>query len=143
MKSYLPAFLWISWDIIMIQAPSIPHFKDFGMRNLQYEMRICQKIHNKVTMQCEVFANFVNFLKSMKSYLLAFLWKSLDTIIVRTPTISHFKGLGMRNLQYEISIYQKINNKATMPMSSYLDFCWITRYLLFVSKSGLHSRVGL
>jgi hypothetical protein len=57
----------------MIQAPSIPHFKDFGMRNLQYEMRICQKIHNKVTMQCEVFANFDNFLKSMKSYLLAFL----------------------------------------------------------------------
>jgi hypothetical protein len=43
--------------------------------------------------------------------------------IVRAPTIPHFKGLGMRNLQYEISIYQKINNKATMPKSSYLDFC--------------------
>ena len=34
----------------MIQAPSIPHFKGLGMRNLQYEMRICQKNHNKVTM---------------------------------------------------------------------------------------------
>jgi hypothetical protein len=29
----------------------------------------------------------------------------------------------MRNFQYKISIYQKVNNKATMPMSSYLDFC--------------------
>jgi hypothetical protein len=30
-------------------------------------------------------------------------------------------GLGMRNLHHEMSIYQNINNKATM--SSYLDFC--------------------
>jgi hypothetical protein len=54
-------------------APSIPHFKDLSMRNLQYEMGICQKIHNKVTMQWQVFAKFVNFLKSKKSYLPAFL----------------------------------------------------------------------
>ena len=40
----------------------------------------------------------------------------------------HLKGKGMRNLQYEVSIYLDINDKATMPMSSYLDFCWITRY---------------
>ena len=40
-----------------------------------------------------------------------------------------FKGLGMRNLQYELSIYQKINNKATIIMSSYFDFCWLTRYI--------------
>ena len=32
-----------------MQAPSIPHFKGFGMRNLQYEIRICQKSHNAVT----------------------------------------------------------------------------------------------
>ena len=42
--------------------------------------------------------------------------------MVQAPSIPHFKGLGMRNLQYEISIYQKINNKATMTMSSYLIF---------------------
>ena len=90
MKSYLPAFLWISWDRIMIQAPSIPHFKDLSMRNLQYELGICQKIHNKVTMPWQVFANFVNFLKSKKSYLPSFLWISLDRIIVLTPIIPHF-----------------------------------------------------
>ena len=25
----------------------MPHFKAFGMMNLQYEVRICHKIHNK------------------------------------------------------------------------------------------------
>ena len=59
------------------------------------------------------------------------LWIFLDRIIVLAPSIPHFKGLGMRNLQYEISIYQKINNKATMTRSSYFDFCWLTRYALF------------
>ena len=33
----------------MVQIPSIPHFKGLDMRNLQYEIRICQKGHNKVT----------------------------------------------------------------------------------------------
>jgi hypothetical protein len=28
----------------------MPHFKAFGMMNLQYEIRICNKIHNKDTM---------------------------------------------------------------------------------------------
>ena len=28
----------------------MPHFKAFGMMNLQYEVRICHKIHNKGTM---------------------------------------------------------------------------------------------
>ena len=28
----------------------MPHFKAFGMMNLQYEIRICHKIHNKGTM---------------------------------------------------------------------------------------------
>ena len=48
---------------------------------------------------------------------------SLDRIIIGVPSTPHFKGLGMRNLQYEISIDQKINNKATMTMSTYFDFC--------------------
>ena len=48
-------------------------------------------------------------------------------------------GLGMRNLQYELSIYQKINNKATIIMSSYFDFCWLTRYIVIqkLVKMGL------
>ena len=36
-------------DNDIVWAPSILHFKGVGMRNLQYEMRICQKILNKVT----------------------------------------------------------------------------------------------
>jgi hypothetical protein len=32
----------------MVWAPSIHHLKDFGMRNLQYEIRICHKSHNTV-----------------------------------------------------------------------------------------------
>ena len=50
MKSYFPASLWITLDRIIILTPSIHHFKGLGMRNLQYEIRICQKIHNKVRM---------------------------------------------------------------------------------------------
>ena len=41
--------LWISPDKIIVPAPSIPHFKGLGIRNLQYESRICQKSHNTVT----------------------------------------------------------------------------------------------
>ena len=33
-----------------VQRPNIFHLKAFGMINLQYEIRICQKIYNKVTM---------------------------------------------------------------------------------------------
>ena len=60
------------------------------------------------TLQCQVtfiFANFANFLKSMKSYLPAFLWISLDIIIVQAPSIYHFKV--MRNLQYDIIFSKK------------------------------------
>ena len=39
-------------------------------------------------------------------------------IIVQALSIPHFKGLGMRNLQYKISIYKRKHNK----MSSYFDF---------------------
>ena len=44
MKKYFPSLLQISLKIIIVQAPTIPHFKGLGMRNLPYEMRICQKI---------------------------------------------------------------------------------------------------
>ena len=33
----------------------INHFKVLSMRNLQYEIRICQKICNKVTMTEDVY----------------------------------------------------------------------------------------
>ena len=35
---------------IEIQRPNIFHFKAFGMINLHYEIRICQKIYYRVTM---------------------------------------------------------------------------------------------
>ena len=39
----------ISLDRIIVLAPSIPHFKGLGMRNLHYEIRISKKSHNTVT----------------------------------------------------------------------------------------------
>ena len=108
MKIHVPAFLWISLDRIIIQAHSIPHFKGLGMRNLKYEMRFFKKFIIMSQWQRQVtfiFANFVNFLKSMKSYLPAFLWISLDIIIVQAPSIYHFKV--MRNLQYDIIFSKK------------------------------------
>ena len=41
--------LRIFLDNIVLWAPSILHFKGLGIRNLQNEMKICQKSHNKVT----------------------------------------------------------------------------------------------
>ena len=40
-------------------APGILHFKGLGMRNWQYEMRICQKSHNKVTKTAYVWFEFL------------------------------------------------------------------------------------
>ena len=48
--------------MIIVQAPTIPHFKGLSMRNLQYEIGICQKQHTKVAMS--TYANVVTvFLK--------------------------------------------------------------------------------
>ena len=46
---YFQAFLWIHQWKTEIQRPRISHFKAFGMRNLQYEIETCHKIHNKGT----------------------------------------------------------------------------------------------
>ena len=43
MKNYLQAFLWIFLDRIIVQVPCICRFNGLGMRNLEYEIRICQK----------------------------------------------------------------------------------------------------
>ena len=48
------SFLWISQWKIEIERLNISHFKAFGMINLQYEIRICQIIYNKVTMTAYV-----------------------------------------------------------------------------------------
>jgi hypothetical protein len=50
----------------------MPHFKAFGMRNLQYEIETCNRIHNKGTMsrrliQVTIFLNshFIKFLATI------------------------------------------------------------------------------
>ena len=48
-EPHIKAYLSISLDSSIVLAPSKPHFKGFSMRNLQYEIRICQKSHNTVT----------------------------------------------------------------------------------------------
>ena len=35
--------------MIIVLAPSLPCFKGLGMKNLQYQIRICQKSHNTGT----------------------------------------------------------------------------------------------
>jgi hypothetical protein len=55
--------------------------------------------------------------ESMKHYFQAILRIFLDQIIVQAPIIPPFKGLVMRNLDYEIRIYQTIHTKVTITMS--------------------------
>ena len=40
----------------------------------------------------------------------------------------YFKGLGVRNLQYEMRIFQKIHNKASKTVFAWFEFLWIRRY---------------
>ena len=42
MKLYFSAFSWIFLDRIIVQAPSMCHFKCLGMRNLENDIKICQ-----------------------------------------------------------------------------------------------------
>ena len=44
MSKYVPL------EKIIVQTPSLPYFKGVGMRNLQSQIRIFQKVHNKVTL---------------------------------------------------------------------------------------------
>ena len=55
-------------DNIIVLAPSIRHFKGLGMRNLQYEMRICQKSHNKVTKTVYVWFKFLWIFLLLKKF---------------------------------------------------------------------------
>ena len=47
---------------------------------------------------------------------------SLDKINVWATSMSHFKGLGMRNLQYEIRISQKSHNKTPIKVYVWFEF---------------------
>ena len=47
-EPHIKVDLSISLDIIIVLAPSKPHFKGLGMRNLKYEMRLGRKSHKKV-----------------------------------------------------------------------------------------------
>ena len=40
-------------------------------------------------------------------------------IEIQRPTLFHFKAFGMKNLQYEIRIPQKISNRATITENVY------------------------
>ena len=48
-KIFSGNFMSIFYRIIVLTL-STPHFKGLGMRCLQFEIRICQKNHNKVTL---------------------------------------------------------------------------------------------
>ena len=95
------------------------------MRNFQFGIRICQKIHNKVTRTISSYFHFCHLCQfpeiheNLSSNILSL---SLYRIIVLAPSVLHFKDLGMRNLQYEIKKFQKNHNKVTMTMSSYFNF---------------------
>jgi hypothetical protein len=57
MQKYFRVFsfiLWLSQWKMEIERLNISHFKAFGIINLQYEIRICQIIYNKVTMTAYV-----------------------------------------------------------------------------------------
>ena len=54
-------------------------------------------------------------------------------IIVWAPSILHFKGLGMRNFQYEMRICHKSHNEVTKTVDEWFEFLWIRRYLVKIA----------
>ena len=57
-----------------------------------------------------------------------------DNIIAWSPHILHFKGLGMKNLQYEMRICQKSHSKVTKTVYVWFEFLWIRRYIVCTIK---------
>ena len=66
----------------------------------------------------------------------------LDNTIEWTPIILHFKGLGMRNLQYEMRICQKSHSKVSRTIYEWFDFLWISHYkgIFTFKKTYLRSK---
>ena len=57
--------------------------------------------------------------------------------------ILHFKGIGMRNLQYEMRIGQKSHNKVTKTVYVWFEFLWIKRYYIYWinPRLSMHDKV--
>ena len=56
---YFQAFLWIPQWKNVIQRPNISHFKGFDMTNLQYEIRVPQKIYRRATIHYWAWYDFL------------------------------------------------------------------------------------
>ena len=73
----------------LIQRPNIFYFKAFGMMNLHYGVRICQKIYNRVTMtvyvKCVVRFNVHKTLGTLP--LMKHLWFPMDANPARTKNL--------------------------------------------------------
>ena len=92
-----------------------------------------------MTMSITYFCQLCQFPEIHEKLFPSFFWISCDKIIVQAPSIPHFKGLGMRSLQYKIIIYQKIDNKITMTMSSYVLTLIFTESHVTISTKAKHS----
>jgi hypothetical protein len=111
------------WKKNLVWLSCIPHIKGLGMRILQYEIGNCQKIIIKYQWQCQatfIFCQFFQF-PEIHDKLLSSI-SMIDRIIEWTPIIPHFKGLGMRNLQYEVGICQKFIIKSQCPCEDCMKF---------------------
>ena len=90
---YFQAFLWIPQWKNVIQRPNISHFKGFDMTNLQYEIRVPQKIYRRATIHNWA---WYDFLRNRR-------------YIPRTATVSVlvYTNLDLRNLLKSDHIWLK------------------------------------
>ena len=97
MKKYLPSLSQISLKRVIAVAPTIPHFKGFSMRNLQYETRIYQKQHIKVAMS--TYAKVV----------IVFLKQTLVCpAILKNPIDAMFQSV-LSNHELKLTLWQKFH----------------------------------
>ena len=85
-EPHIKAYKSISLDRIFVLLSRIPRFKVLGIRNLQYQIRICKKSHNTVNCQKSQLhflcgSNFyetdVNHFKDLKSCTLCYVIQQL------------------------------------------------------------------
>ena len=84
-------FKWV------VQRFNMPPFKAFGIMNLQYEIRICQKPYYKVTITL-CFCYEIACIRRYNNYLLSYLFKSL----------SNLKSLVLCNIQTALKTCWKV-----------------------------------
>ena len=63
--------------------------------------------------------------RNMSLWLYEYFW----IILLNGHLVVYFKGLGMRNLQYEMRVWQKSHNKVTKTVYVWFEFLWIRRYV--------------